>query len=639
MDETAPAQQELIQLARQMVNPPEEKTLQKAIQLAKEYGTVQHIPLSRALELGKIMLRQGMDDSSILAAIISPALENQLPENIPQTPMGERIQKELGPEVMTILQAHLTLQQAIQKSSLTYSSTDLMTKILLASTKDLRGLILFLGQVLETYKSNRIHESANPENIAKQTLNIFAPLAHKIGAYALKSELEDEAFRVLNKPGYERIQAQISQQTQEKEKEIQAVVQKITKGMETAKIPVKVSWRTKNIYAIYEKMKRKNLNASQILDVNGLRIITKNAKECYRALTIIHSLFPPVPGEFDDYIARPKPNLYQSLHTTVLDPNGNPLEIQIRTEEMHQIAEHGAAGHWKYKGKTQSIETKIQWFKQLLAWREEMELKNFGSNANLLGQDKIFALTPKGLIIELPSRSTPVDFAYAVHSGLGNECRGARINGKEEELGTPLKTGDVVEIITRKGQKPMRDWLSFIKTERARSRIIQYLDLLKEEIPRRTGLHIKNETVESDHPATILVREDDSKIRLAGCCNPIPGDEIVGILSSTRRYIIHLKGCPGTYHTPRIEAQWNQDKSNNQLLTIAVLCTDKNLLAQLLAEFQNQRAEVIKASVKANETNIRLIIRAKIENKDHFEQIKNQLLKNPHVLRVNRINN
>ena len=386
--------------------------------------------------------------------------------------------------------------------------------------------------------ADRVHNmrtlGALPEDkrrrIARETLDIFAPLANRLGIWQMKWELEDLGFRHLNPEKYKEIARLIDERRGDRESSLNRIIERIQERAKAEGIPVEISGRPKHIYSIWRKMDRKGVSFDQVYDVRAVRVIVDTLAQCYQMLGIVHSMWKPIPGEFDDYIATPKDNMYQSLHTAVVGDDGRPLEVQIRTREMHESAELGIAAHWRYKEGSRrdpKYEQKIAWFRSLMDWRQDVvDVREFMDSLKTdVFQDRVYAFTPKGKLIDLPAGSTPIDFAYHVHTDVGDRCRGARVNGKLVSLDYQLQTGDQVEILTAKRGGPSRDWLNphlgYVKTQRARTKIkrwfkkqdhaanvVQGRDVLEREL-RRLGLdHLSHDHVaelfDLDHTDDLL---------------------------------------------------------------------------------------------------------------------------------------
>jgi GTP pyrophosphokinase len=354
---------------------------------------------------------------------------------------------------------------------------EVLRKMVLGMAEDVRVVLIRLAsrtQTLRWFAKNKTEERVS---YARETLDLYAPLANRLGVWQLKWELEDLSFRYLEPELYKRIAQMLDERRIEREHYIAKAMDSLGRELGALQIKAQITGRPKHIYSIWNKMRTKQLDFSQLYDVRALRVIVPEVKDCYAALGVVHNLWQPIPKEFDDYISRPKGNLYQSLHTAVLGPGGRTLEVQIRTEEMHRHAEFGVAAHWQYKEKAKAskqFEQKVAWLRQLLAWRDEVPIEKPELD------DTIYVLTPQGKVIDLPAGATPVDFAYALHSDLGHRCRGARVDGHIVKLDTPLASGQRVEIVAAKTGGPSRDWLNpergFAKSARARHKIRQWFN-------------------------------------------------------------------------------------------------------------------------------------------------------------------
>ncbi len=490
-----------------------------------------------------------------------------------------------------------------------------LRKTFLAMSRDVRVVIIKLADRLHNMRTLRYLPPQKQRRIAKQTLDIFAPLANRLGIWQIKWELEDLSFRYVNPQAYKEIASKLAERRTEREAELKRVVERIKEVLKQANIKARVTGRPKHIYSIYNKMRRKGVPFESLSDIRGVRIIVDDVPTCYAVLGIIHTTWKPIPGEFDDYIANPKENSYQSLHTAVLFEDGKTLEVQIRTEEMHQRAEYGIAAHWRYKEgvpRDEDFERKVKWLRQLMEWQQDVsDASEFleGMKTDVF-EDRVYVFTPRGDIIDLPAGSTPIDFAYHIHTEIGHRCRGAKVNGKLVPLSYKLKTGDQVEILTTRRGGPSRDWLNpsleMVRTQRAKAKIRQWFKrqareqnlahgraaLEKElkrlgadnvdlqELARTLGYKTTEDLYVAigcgDLPISRVVRglaevesapedfrlvphpqkrpENDGEISVTGtggllyslakCCNPAPGDPIVGYVTRGRGVSIHRQDCP-----------------------------------------------------------------------------------------------
>jgi guanosine-3',5'-bis(diphosphate) 3'-pyrophosphohydrolase len=492
-------------------------------------------------------------------------------------------------------------------------ASETLRKTFLAMGDDVRVVLIKLADRLHNMRTLGHMPEAKRKRIAQQTLDIFAPLANRLGIWQIKWELEDLSFRYVNPTKYKEIAEQLAERRPDRESQIQAIIDKLQSLFDENALKVGISGRPKHIYSIYRKMQEKGKAFELVRDVRAVRLLVQDVAACYTALGLIHTHWRPIPGEFDDYIAAPKDNFYQSLHTAVIWDDGKPLEIQIRTSEMHQNAEYGIAAHWRYKEGTKrdkSYEQRINWLRNMMEWRSDVHdaTEFVESMRSDVFQDRVYVFTPRGDIIDMPAGSTPIDFAYHVHTDIGHRCRGARINGKLVPLYHELKTGDQVEILTAKRGGPSRDWLNsnlgLVKTQRAKSKIRQWFkkedyqqnlsqgrlllerefqrlgisDVNFEDTARQLGYKVPDNMFvdlgTGDLTVSQVVREfaanestpdllrsapsaepkPTGSVNVVGlkgllttlgrCCNPTPGDQIIGYVTRGRGATIHRQDCP-----------------------------------------------------------------------------------------------
>ena len=488
---------------------------------------------------------------------------------------------------------------------------EVLRKMVLGMVEDVRVVLIRLASRTQTLRFFSKNTSPERVSYARETLDIYSPLANRLGVWQLKWELEDLSFRYLEPEVYKRIAQMLDERRVERQQYIARTIATLARELEEVGVKAEITGRPKHIYSIWNKMRSKSLDFSEVYDVRAARIIVPSVKDCYTALGVVHNLWQPIPKEFDDYISRPKGNLYQSLHTAVVGPAGRTLEVQIRTEEMHRQAEFGVAAHWRYKepGKPSrregAFEQKIAWLRELLAWRDE--IADWGKSAKAI-DDSVYVLTPQGKVIDLPAGSTPLDFAYALHTDLGHRCRGARVDGRIVTLDTPLASGQRVEIIAAKSGGPSRDWLSaergFVKSPRARQKIRQWFNakaladtiaagraavgkelrregatqasleglasrlgfgkpddlfaaVARDEINLRqlqTALRgepapskeeiVKRTKGKTSQAGVLIVGLDRLLTQLARCCKPVPPDAIRGFVTRGKGVSVHREDCP-----------------------------------------------------------------------------------------------
>ncbi|HEY4050070.1 MAG TPA: bifunctional (p)ppGpp synthetase/guanosine-3',5'-bis(diphosphate) 3'-pyrophosphohydrolase [Acidobacteriaceae bacterium] len=425
------------------------------------------------LEVAQVLAEMKLDSTAIAAGLLHDAVED--------TPVTtEDIAGQFGEQVAHIVEG-VTKIDKIQFANREDRQAENVRKMLLAMVSDVRVVLIKLADRLHNMRTLEHLSSERQQSIARETLDIYAPLAHRLGMGKVRGELEDLAFRYVDPYGYEQVKTAVEARRQEGEQFLSSVEALLNERLHENNVQARVEWRMKRLYSIYQKMQNQRVTVDQIYDLLAIRVITSTVQDCYAAFGLIHSIWRPVPGRIKDFIAMPRPNLYQSLHTTVMGEGGHQFEVQIRTDEMHRVAEEGIAAHWKYKAGGSPIsardEQRLAWVRQLVEWQREMSDPNeFLSTLKIdLYPEEVYTFTPKGKVVVLPKDGTPIDFAYSIHTEVGNTCVGAKVNGRMVPLRAKLRNGDIVEVITQNGHKPSRDWLTFAKSSRARNKIKHWL--------------------------------------------------------------------------------------------------------------------------------------------------------------------
>ena len=628
----------------------------------------------------------------------------------------EEIEKNFGKEVADLVEALTKVTRLSDYKNVEFTAEN-HRKIFVAMAKDVRAIIVKLADRLHNMRTLQFQPKEKQVRISKETLEVYAPIAHRLGLYRLQTEMEDLSLWYLDNEKYREIEDKMNSLTVNAHQALEELKKELSDILKGSKIPFVILDRVKSVYSIYKKMYNKNYSFEEIYDIMALRIITETEHNCYEILGYVHANFKPMPGRFKDYIAMPKPNMYQSLHTTILTNTGHFFEIQIRTKQMDETAEGGVAAHWRYKegshydAKTeqQEIENQLHWFKDFVSMTEGQAGESAKEYVDTLSHDifdaNVYVFTPKGNVLCLPNGSTPIDFAYRIHSDLGEHLQGARVNGTLVPLSTALKTGDVVEAIINKNASPNSEWLNIAKTNFAKNRIRKYLvkqnaDYVKEDAIKRgrqtlldslrerklyidiTKLVTKkvldqfkcetlddlllmvsyktiqpyqiidcSEAVDYDgkispeeitkkinqrqikknsNDVVLLANGDTVMISLASCCTPIPGDDIIGFVSTGQGVKVHRKDCPNVNRPdskPRlIDVIWNPNvkNSNGYPVDLAIECHDRNnLLIDILNAMTSCDAKVMKINAKyhpnSNTTTIALTLLVRdLEQLGHF---------------------
>src|ERR1700723_2093402 len=426
------------------------------------------------LEVAQVLAEMKLDSTAIAAGLLHDAVED--------TPVTtEDITEQFGEQVAHIVEG-VTKIDKIQFANREDRQAENVRKMLLAMVSDVRVVLIKMADRLHNMRTLQHLPPDRQESIARETLDIYAPLAHRLGMGKVRGELEDLAFRYVDPFGYEQVKTAVEAAREEDEQFLNSVESILNERLRENNIKARVEWRIKRLYSIYQKLQKQKITVDQVYDLLAVRVITATVQDCYAAFGLIHSIWRPVPGRIKDFIAMPRPNLYQSLHTTVMGEGGHQFEVQIRTEDMHRIAEEGIAAHWKYKQGGSPVsardEQRLAWVRQLVEWQRDMTDPNeFLSTLKIdLYPEEVYTFTPKGKVVVVPRDGTPVDFAYTIHTEVGNTCVGARVNGRMVPLRTKLRNGDIAEVITQNGHTPSRDWLTFVKSSRARNKIRHWLN-------------------------------------------------------------------------------------------------------------------------------------------------------------------
>jgi len=668
--------------------------------------------LSHPLEVAGILTDMNLDVISVAAGLLHDVIEDT--HAVP-----EDIENLFGPEVRHIVSGVTKL------SSLSYHSSrarqaESLRKMFLAMADDIRVILIKLADRLHNMRTLQFHKADKRKQIAKETLDIYAPIAARLGIYWIKNELEETSFKYLIPDEYDRIQMLVAKSRTEREKYMQTVKDYIQKKMDEANLICEILGRNKNYFSIYNKMISQNLPFEEIYDIIAFRIVLDSISHCYEALGLIHSMWKPIDHKFKDYVARPKPNMYQSLHTTVVGPFGERIEIQIRTRDMDRVAQSGIAAHWSYKeGKRidENISNKFAWIQDLVENQENFrDPGEFLENVRIdLFQDEVYVFTPRGEIKTLPSGATTVDFAYMIHTEVGNQCTGAKVNGQLVPLAYELKTGDIVEINTTKNHQPSKDWLKFVKTVKARSKIrywiktqelersmslgremlekafrkekLNFNAIFKTDQMEQVGAHFGFKTVddlvanvgygkitplqvvrkiapkqepEADQESIfnklvgrvvrkkrlkdgVLVKGvEDILIRFGKCCQPVPGDSIVGYITRGYGVTVHRINCVNALRMNperQIEVEWNQDASETYPVKIQIISHDRvGLLADVVGNISKFGANILNASSVTRENKmVDSFFTIGVEDTTHLEKILSAVRKVKLVQDVKRI--
>ena len=658
--------------------------------------------------VASILAELELDTETIIAGLLHDVVED--------TGVGlDTVKEQFGQEIAALVDGVTNLSR-LEFRSKEEQQAENLRKMFLAMAKDIRVILIKLADRLHNLRTLQYHTPEKQRIIAKETLEIFAPLAHRLGISRLKWELEDLSFRYLEPEKYRYLAEQFKTTRAAREEHTRQVIEILKQRLEESGINAELQGRPKNLYSIYRKMQSQGKDYSEIFDITGIRALVDCVKDCYAVLGVVHTLWKPVPGRFKDYIAMPKENMYQSLHTTVVGPQGDPLEIQIRTWEMHRTAEYGIAAHWRYKEglpRNGELEAKFAWLRELLEWVHEMRnAREFMARLKIdVFADVVFVFTPKGDVIELPAGAVPLDFAYKIHTDVGHRYKGAKVNGKLVPLDYKLKTGDIVEIVTSKQPNPSRDWLLAVRSSQARNKLRQWfkrewreevvqrgyealekevrkqgfeLDILKSDKLLEQGRRFNIYTLEDIYaavaqgvvaPQTLVSRlreeqpcheeevpavktrtlsqaqgvrvrgMDNLLTRLSHCCNPVPGDMIIGYVTRGRGVSVHRQDCRNVLmwrekESERlVEVTWESQFDAPFFVRMEVEAMDR---AGLLGDVMNVLAEMkISASwVQARGKKDRMAtieFSAQLKDKEQLEYLVRKINRVKDVFEVRRV--
>lgn len=718
----------LIEKARQYLNQEDIDFIVRAYKYAEQAHKDQYRKsgeeyIIHPIQVAGILVDLKMDPETIAGGFLHDVVED--------TDITlEMIAEEFNQEVAMLVDGVTKLGKIKYKSKEAQQAEN-HRKMFVAMAKDIRVILIKLADRLHNMRTLKHLPPEKQRLKANETLEIFAPLAHRLGISTIKWELEDTALRYLNPQQYYRIVQLMKQKREQRESYIDEVINEVSKQVKEVNIDVEISGRPKHLYSIYQKMVKQNKQFNEIYDLLAVRVLVNSIKDCYAVLGIIHTCWKPMPGRFKDYIAMPKQNLYQSLHTTVIGPKGDPLEVQIRTKEMHEIAEYGIAAHWAYKeGKPinkdqKSFEGKLTWFREILEWQNEThDAEEFVESLKIdLFSDMVYVFTPKGDVIELPSGSVPLDFAYRIHTEIGNQTIGAKINGKMEPLDYKLKNGDIIEVLTSKhSYGPSQDWIKVTQTSQAKNKIRQFFkkqrreenigkgkDLVEKEIraldiePKEalTDENLKrvyerfNFTSEDDLYAAVgyqgitaalvatrltdKIRQtrqkeqdlaqtlenakteyketkkykkdsgvivegiDNLLVRLSKCCNPVPGDEIIGYITKGRGVSVHRLDCPNVQTEEakerHLHVEWEADQTTKQYhVDLEISGYDRRgLLNEVLQAVNETKTNITHVHGRSDRNKMAVIqITIMIHNTNHLRKIVERIKQIKDVYTVTR---
>ncbi|MDO5041207.1 MAG: bifunctional (p)ppGpp synthetase/guanosine-3',5'-bis(diphosphate) 3'-pyrophosphohydrolase [Peptoniphilus sp.] len=709
--------EELIKKIKSYNPELDEEMLRKAYNLANEHHKGQKRNsgedyIIHPINVAMILADMNMDTPTIIAGILHDTIED--------TDVTYDDIKTMFREEIADLVDGVTKLKKLSYKTKQEKQAENIRKMVLAMAKDIRVIIVKLADRLHNMRTLEYMTDAKKKEKALETLEIYAPIADRLGMSRIKWELEDSSLRYLDPENYYQLMDMVNKRRNEREDLINSIINTLKKNLDNINIKSDIHGRPKNFYSIYKKMKIKGKAFDEIYDLSAVRVLVEDIKDCYGTLGVVHTLWKPIPGRFKDYIAMPKPNNYQSLHTTVIDDNGETFEVQIRTYKMHQTAEYGIAAHWKYKlgsTKATSFDENLTWLRQLLEWQKDLNDPNdFIETLKIdFFADEVFVFTPNGDVINLPEGSTPIDFAYRIHSAIGNTCTGAKINGRIVPLDYVLKSGDIIEIITNSNSGPSRDWLKIVKSNQAKKKIQQYFkvkdrdkniergraslereakklgyktnDILKDEwledvigklsvssiddlyagvgfgsitinqvfsklidiykkvnktdVPTINPVQYKQRKISQD--GIILKDIDNVKVRFAKCCNPVPGDDVVGYITIGRGVSVHRSDCTNINNLVNsdkiVDVYWDTEEGASYSTEIEVRAFDKkNVISDVASKINDMNLYMHSLNARVNkDKDLYLDIVVDIKNKEDLDKILGKIKKISNVIDAYRV--
>lgn len=627
------------------------------------------------LNVAGILDELGLDEKVIAAGLLHDVVED--------TPYSkEDMVRDFGMEIANLVEG-VTKISEIKSQSKETEAAENIRKMLVATIQDARVILIKLADKTHNMRTLRFQPPEKAKRIANETLSLYAPIAGRLGMYNIKVELEDLSFQITNPEDFQKIKESVALKKSERQEYIEKLKIILKQRLSDIQIDAKIEGRAKHFYSIYRKMVTKDKPIDEIFDLRAIRIIGHEIKDCYGVLGIVHTLWPPIPGRFKDYIATPKTNFYQSLHTTVIGPDGKPLEVQIRTKDMNRIAEDGVAAHWAYKeGKGTRVSYfqstanlnllkdnpfRLKWLELLNSWQDSsLDSKEFLEDLKFdLHEDEVFVFTPKGEIIEIGKGATVLDFAFRIHTDVGIHARGAKVNGRMVPLRTELKSGDQVEIQTEKKSKPSPIWLRIVKTASAKQKLRQYFRKIQEESEVKTIPDVvdspaservireiqkntrkrpikRNQTSDTRDANIIVAGVRDILVRRAACCSPIPGDEIIGFVTRGRGVSVHKKNCTtAAFQMERmktIPVRWD-GMSEPIPIQVEVRAKDvQGIYLSLVETISATKTNIIEAGATSNgDKQLVAKFRVEIEHLDQLKEIIDSLKLLPEVISVERL--